>query len=147
MAAQLGDSIVDIINESHIAESSRVYSPEIDLNEVDRNPRVYLRSSVTETPTEAPLHSRGHRFIDSSYDLLLAVRVDGSDIADVDDAVGLYEDIDQYIYEHGKLIVIEKTGVTAQWVSSQIDNAINVENLRSSKLVQISGQMIYRYSR
>jgi hypothetical protein len=100
-----------------------------------------------ETPIESPPHSRGHRFIDIAFALLLAARVDGKDISDVDDIVGLYEDIEQSIFENGRMLTIEKTGIVAQWISSQIDTNVNVEKLRTTQLVQISGQIVYRYSR
>ncbi|MEO2049058.1 MAG: hypothetical protein ABGX16_21070 [Pirellulales bacterium] len=147
LVAQLGQSIVEIINESNLVVAERVYGfPGAKLEHMDRNAEVYLRSSVLESPQQDVPHSRGHRFIDVPFDLLLGLRVDGYEIEDVDGALGLYEVIDQHIYEHGKMIALEATGIKAQWLLSIPGEIVNHDDLRSSKVVQVMGQILYRYS-
>ena len=144
--AQLGDQIVDLINSSHLAKAVRRYTPEVDLDSITRDPQVYIRSSIAEEPLQDMPHSRGARFVDAPYDLLLTARVDDYDIRDIDGLVGLYEDLDAFIYKNGRILNIEKLSIAAQWVRSRIDTTVNREDLRERKVVQVAGQIIYRYT-
>jgi hypothetical protein len=147
--AQLGQGIVEVINDSHLAIAVRQYTAEVNLRGLDRNPRVFIRSSVVELPTtNAVTHSRGARFFDVPFELLLINTVESdSDLEAIDSVVGLYEDIDNYLFEFGRLIPLEKSGIMAQWVSSTMDTNVNQDDLRRSKAVQVSGQVTYRYAR
>jgi hypothetical protein len=143
--AQVGDGIVELINASHLAIATRQYFAEVDLTDLDRNPRVYVRSSEAEIPTTAnATPTRGRRFFDLPYEVLLINSVDGHDITDIDAVVSLYEDIDQYVYKQGKGIPVEKEGSLAQWLSSSMNANVNSDELRQSNVVQISGQIVYR---
>jgi len=141
--ASIGDQLAMVIDDSKLAKAHRVYVAEVKLEEIGQTPEVFIRPSVLESPRSDVPHSRKNRFLDIPFDLLLVGRVDGYDIADVDEIVAVYLELDQYIYDNGRVLEPDYGGI-ATWIASNIDTTFSQENLRSSNVVQVSGQIVYR---
>jgi len=142
--ASIAEKLVKVIDSSQIAKARRVYVPEIDALGVGDDPEVFIRPSVLEVPRRDVPHSRKTRFLDIPYELILISKVDGYDIADIDVVVALYEKLDQYIYQHVRVVNTDYGG-SAFWLESSIDTTFNQESLRQYNLVQVTGQVVYRH--
>jgi len=144
--AEIGDAIVAYIKSTGLADPKRVYMPEVELENLDRVPQVYLRSSILESPRSDVPHSRTRRFIDIPYDLMLIARVGNCGVEAVDEVVALFEELDLMLYRNLRVIKTSDsyTG-TALWLESSMDTLFNQDSLREQRVAQVNGQIVYRY--
>lgn len=140
----IADKLVDVISSSGLAKPQRVFVPEVELANIGDDPEVFVRPSTLEVPRRDVPHSRESRFTDLVYELLLVQKVDGCDIDDVDKVIALYEAIDQMLYKDARVVTPDYGG-SAFWLEASIDTTFNQDSLRQWKLVQVTGQVVYRF--
>jgi hypothetical protein len=148
--ALLGDAIVTAIDGNGpwdpVITVTREYTPEVDLATMTSAATLVVKfSSDSATETATSKHTRGKRFIDITYDLLLSKKAQRGDEASLDAVVGLYELIDQYLFEFHRNITF--AGGEANWISSLFLMPGDNDDLRTHGVCEVIGSVTYRYER
>ena len=154
MATSIGAGFADAIVTAVDAQTwspaltvARKYTPEIEVDKLTTAAILTVKfSDDLPISTTQAKHSRGKRFIQVTYDLLLHGKAKRSDLAAVDDLLGLYEEIDAFLFAEANRILTFST-YRATWLESVYQQPGDNDDLRTHGLVEIPGQVTYQYER
>ena len=125
---------------------TREYSPEIDMATLGTTAQLAIKFASDHAPeTTDDKHTRGKRIIQLPLELVLTAKAQRTDTAEVDSLVGLYELIDEKMFTN--IQKLTSGSYTAGWASSSYGGPLESEELRTHGLVEIVGNVTYKYER